>query len=91
MAECKPGERTRQQFLETCENKVINALTRREIQVFRLVIRGLRTVDIAKELSLSLSSINTYRRKALKRTAMNPHELIAVIAQYDILKELEGQ
>ena len=41
----------------------VNRLTDRELEVFRLIGRGLSTKEIAHKLSLSIKTIGTYRER----------------------------
>ena len=49
------------------DNKVISSLTERELDIIRLVIKEYNSYEIAEMLSLSVSTIETYRKKLLKK------------------------
>lgn len=57
--------------------KPVDALTDRELQVFRLIGRGRGTRDIAKELDLSVKTIETYRERIKRKLGLrNAVELV---------------
>ena len=45
----------------TASDDPVSSLSDRELEVFRLIGRGMKTSDIAKELRLSVSTVETYR------------------------------
>jgi DNA-binding NarL/FixJ family response regulator len=45
----------------------LEKLTRRQIEVLRLVAKGLRTREIAKELKLSVKTVESHRGQLMKR------------------------
>jgi len=49
----------------------IQSLSSRELQVLRLIADGKKSSDIALELSLSMHTIQTYRRRLLEKLHMN--------------------
>lgn len=57
-------------------------LSERESQILELICKGLNSKEIAKELYLSVHTIDTYRRKLLKRFSVrNTQELLSVMLQ----------
>ncbi len=69
----------------SAKNKPHERLSAREFQVFRLLAKGRLTKQIADELSLSVSTVNTYRRRIfLKLSISSTAELI----HYAIKNEL---
>lgn len=60
-------------------------LTPRELQVMRELAAGKRLTDIAKELSLALSTVSTYRRRVLQKMGMENN---ADIVRYVMDEEL---
>ncbi len=57
--------------LETHSEKPHELLSDREFQVFRLLIIGETVRQISEELSLSMSTVNTYRTRILQKMNMN--------------------
>ncbi len=54
-----------------------NILSKREYEVYRLIIKGLRSKDIAQELDLSPKTISTYRTRILEKLSLtNTSQLI---------------
>ena len=45
-------------------------LSDREFQVLRLIGAGISAAEIARRLSLSVNTINTYRRRIMDKTAL---------------------
>ena len=62
------------------EDRASKSLTDREIQVLRLITKGLSTVEIAIELSLSVNTIDTHRKKLLKKLNVKNAVGLAVYA-----------
>ena len=57
--------------------KPVDALTDRELQVFRLIGRGRGTRDVADELGLSVKTIETYRERIKRKLGLrNAVELV---------------
>jgi two-component system, NarL family, invasion response regulator UvrY len=56
--------------LEQSEKPPHETLSDREFQVMRLIAMGRKTSDIAEELSLSISTVNTYRTRILEKMKM---------------------
>ncbi|OFW69451.1 MAG: hypothetical protein A2V52_06945 [Actinobacteria bacterium RBG_19FT_COMBO_54_7] len=46
------------------------SLSEREFQVFCMISEGIKLIDIAKELSLSETTVSTYRTRILKKMDM---------------------
>ncbi|RMI09633.1 MAG: DNA-binding response regulator [Calditrichaeota bacterium] len=61
------------------------ALSPREFQVFHMLGQGKTVQEIAHELSLSLSTVNTYRRRILEKTGLKSN---AEIIHYAIKNKL---
>jgi DNA-binding NarL/FixJ family response regulator len=62
-------------------------LSDREFQVLRLIASGKLVSEIAKELSLSVKTISTYRTRILEKMGMrNNAELMHYAMQHDLLK-----
>ncbi len=62
-------------------------LTSRELQVLRLIASGKKLTDIAKELSLSLSTVSTYRLRILKKMDFrNNAEIIRYTLDYGLVE-----
>jgi two-component system, NarL family, invasion response regulator UvrY len=62
-------------------------LSDREFQVLRLIASGKMVSEIAKELSLSVKTISTYRTRVLEKMGMrNNAELMHYAIQHDLLE-----
>lgn len=60
-------------------------LTSRELQVLRLIASGEKLTHIANELSLSLSTVSTYRLRILKKMNLrNNAEIIKYTLDYGL-------
>ncbi len=46
-------------------------LSERELQVMRMIASGRTAADIARELSLSINTVGTYRSRILHKMQMN--------------------
>ncbi len=54
-----------------------NELTKRELQILRSIVRGLRSQEIARDMFVSVFTINNHRKNILQKTgAKNVSELI---------------
>jgi two-component system response regulator FixJ len=74
-ADCKQFEQRQQRAVVS---KLGNRLTGRELQVMKLVIKGLSSKQIAKELSISHRTVEVYRAKLMdKMQAKTLAELIS--------------
>ena len=62
-----------------------DSLSEREYQIMRLIAAGKRISEIAKELSLSTSAVNTYRTRVLEKMKM---ERNAELTRYAIENHL---
>jgi two-component system, NarL family, invasion response regulator UvrY len=62
-----------------------NSLSVRELEILRLISKGKKIKEIAEELSLSISTVNTYRLRILKKMKM---ETDAAIVKYAIENKL---
>jgi two-component system invasion response regulator UvrY len=59
------------------ERRTIDALSEREREVFRMLVKGLAITDIAKALSLNANTISTFRARILEKMGFqNNMELI---------------
>jgi two-component system invasion response regulator UvrY len=56
--------------LEKSERPLHETLSDREFQVMRMIASGKKTSEIAEELSLSISTVNTYRTRILEKMHM---------------------
>ena len=56
--------------LEKSERPPHETLSDREFQVMRMIASGKKTSEIAEELSLSISTVNTYRTRILEKMSM---------------------
>lgn len=62
-----------------------NSLSVRELEILRLISKGKKIKEISEELSLSISTVNTYRLRILKKMKM---ETDAAIVKYAIENKL---
>ncbi len=63
----------------------VSMLSNRELQVFECIGRGIKTSDIAKQLNLSIKTIETHREKAKKKLKLDTgHELTHYAMQWII-------
>ena len=62
-----------------------NVLSDRELEILRLISKGKKIKDIATSLSLSVSTVNTYRLRILKKMKM---ETDAEIVRYALENKL---
>lgn len=61
-------------------------LTPREFQIMRKLAAGERLTDIAEELSLSLSTVSTYRRRVLHKMGMNNNaDIVRYVMEENLL------
>ena len=52
-------------------------LSEREFQVFRLIVKGFRTSEVAEEINISPKTVSTYRDRILLKMGMaKNHELV---------------
>lgn len=67
------------------DKKPHELLTPRELQVMRELAAGKRLTEIAKELSLALSTVSTYRRRVLKKMGMeNNADIVRYVMDEDL-------
>jgi len=50
-------------------NDKLHALSKREIEILKLMGRGLSSKQIAGELTLSINTINNHRKNMLRKTS----------------------
>jgi DNA-binding NarL/FixJ family response regulator len=55
----------------------LHALTDRQIQVLKMVAEGYRTRDIAKQLGLSIKTIESHRSEIMKRLRI--HDVVSLV------------
>jgi len=46
----------------------LNKLSKREYQIARMLVKGISNLEISKDLSLSMSTISTYKKRILLKT-----------------------
>ena len=68
---------------------IATKLTRRELQVLKMIATGNKTNQIAEDLFLSVHTINSHRKNILKKLNMkSPTELVAYAFQNGLVKSL---
>lgn len=71
---------------------ILDKLSSREVQVLRLVARGLANKDIANSLSLSPETIRSYRKSIMKKLEVhNAAGLTQIAIRGGLLDRLSGQ
>ena len=69
--------RNTQMAAQTKASAEKSGLPEREMQVLKLVVRGLRNKEIASELNLNVKTVETYRSRLMKRfNCASPAELV---------------
>ncbi|WP_018411120.1 response regulator [Methyloversatilis thermotolerans] len=64
----------------------LDSLSNREMQVLKLLASGHTVGDIARELSLSVNTISTYRARLFEKLAIkNPMELVSFAARHQLV------
>ncbi|MBB1489034.1 response regulator transcription factor [Oceanospirillum sediminis] len=64
-------------------NKVLNSLTRREKQILDLLIEGLANKEIARELNITVKTVEYHRSNIMKKTqASSLAELVKIYMAY---------
>jgi DNA-binding NarL/FixJ family response regulator len=76
-------KRTREK--ENSESDIYNKLTRREIEVLRLIAEGLTSKEISQKLFLSISTVNSHRMNMMKK--LDIHDTTSLV-KYAIQKNL---
>ena len=68
------------------DKKPHEILAPREFQVMRMLATGKRLTNIAEELSLSLSTVSTYRRRALQKMGMKSNaDIVRYVTEEKLL------
>ena len=57
-------------FIET-EKEITNALTKREIEILKLVKKGFLSKEISGKLTISLHTVNTHRQRVLEKLGVD--------------------
>src|SRR5438477_8568395 len=69
------------------EQLPLSGLTRREREIFGLVVRGLRTTEIASQLGISARTIETHRARVLRKLpAHSTGDLVRFAANHGLLE-----
>jgi DNA-binding NarL/FixJ family response regulator len=63
----------------------VAALSKRECEVFRLLVDGMRPKDIAKKLDISPKTVDTYRANIMRKLGLDG---IAALVRFAILRNL---
>ena len=80
------GERFAGKLLGHTENKPHESLSRREYQIFRLIVKGKSAKEIAREVSLARPTVSTYRARILDKMKMKTN---AELVRYAVKQNLE--
>jgi DNA-binding CsgD family transcriptional regulator len=56
--------------------KIGSVLSRRELEIIKLIALGLSSKEIAQKIFLSVNTVNTHRKNITKKTGMNTPEVI---------------
>ena len=81
------AEKLAQDLDETAEKPLQDLLSDREFQVMKMMAAGKSQTDIAAELSISVSTINTYRSRILEKLNLKSNaELIRFAYQNNLIK-----
>ncbi len=78
------------QTLEDRETTPINQLSDREVDVFRMLGEGLKTVEIASALHLSVKTVETYRDRIRQKLGLENSVEVARSALLWILEQEKG-
>ena len=80
------AEQLASELITPSENLPHEALSDRELQVMCLIAQGVSVPQIAEQLSLSLSTINTYRFRVLEKMSMKTNaELIRYTLKHNLV------
>ena len=81
------AEKLAQDLDDTAEKPIQDLLSDREFQVMKMMASGKSQTDIAIELSISVSTVNTYRSRILKKLNLKTKaELIHFAYQNNLIK-----
>ena len=81
------AEKLAQDLDDTAEKPIQDLLSDREFQVMKMMASGKSQTDIAIELSISVSTVNTYRSRILKKLNLKTNaELIHFAYQNNLIK-----
>jgi DNA-binding NarL/FixJ family response regulator len=80
------GERFAGELLGNTENKPHESLSKREYQIFRLIVKGKSAKEIAREVSLARPTVSTYRARILDKMKMKTN---AELVRYAVKQNLE--
>ena len=81
------AEKLAENLDDTAEKPIHDLLSDREFQVMKMMASGKSQTDIAKELSISVSTVNTYRSRILEKLNLGTNaELIHFAFQHNLVK-----
>ncbi|MBA4405985.1 DNA-binding response regulator [bacterium] len=81
------AERLAQDLDDTSEKPIQELLSDREFQVMKMIASGKSQTKIANELSISISTVNTYRNRILEKLNLTSNaELIHFAYQNNLIK-----
>jgi len=61
-------------------NSIIDILSNRELEVFKMIAKGKTVSEIAQELNLSVKTVSTYRSKIIEKTGLKNNSQIIYFA-----------
>lgn len=81
------AEKLAQDLDDTSDKPIHDQLSDREFQVMKMIAAGRSQTEIANELSISASTVNTYRSRILEKLSLHSNaELIHFAYQNNLLK-----
>lgn len=81
------AEKLAQDLDDTSDKPIQDQLSDREFQVMKLIVAGRSQTEIANELSISASTVNTYRSRILEKLSLHSNaELIHFAYQNNLIK-----
>ena len=84
------ADRLAEEIVTPHNNKLHESLSEREYEVLCLIGRGKTVTEIARQLSLSISTITTYRARILKKMNMRTTaELIHYAIRHNLVETIE--
>ena len=71
-------------MVDNKNNKI--QLTERELQVLKLISKGLSTKEISSELNITTNTVNTYRKRIPRKLEVrNCTEAVYLMSKYELI------